>query len=268
MTYKEKLESSEIIESERIHYKVLNLLNNKQRFRAIIFVLLIAIYTIYTKIVLKNFSFDILIISNIVGIVTMIYIKSTSHSLYALNHHKMYSYMLFFNKLSKLVIFIFSALMYYESINNALINYYDMTFVELIYYFMLYIGSSDSTFLNIIADFYYKYEFIHLVSFVISIILFIPSFFYFLFFVIKSYFSIFALTIPFVNIIVILRWLFKDNTIFYEYTKENDTFYIKNKRKFKCFGYNLLFFLLKLVLIAIIVGVIFLIIYVVSNYNF
>lgn len=224
-----------------------------QRMKSLFLFLLLALYTVYTKVVLKNYEFDILVVSNIISIISMLYIKITTRSIYALNHYKQYSFVYFINKVAKLLIFVYAAMLYYEALNNATLELFDLKLYEMVpilfgetYYAGEYFGE---LFLN---------KPLECISFVFTILVFIPSFFYFLALNIKIIFKIIVWFIPFVNLIVFLKWLFRGTYIFFEYKKDDENFYIINTRKITNKFYILNKFLLKLLLVAAIVVVIYL----------
>lgn len=250
MTFQQKIDDSIIIRTGKIYYKHMNFLTASQRLRSLFMFFMLALYTVFTKIILKNYEFDILVLANIVSLISMLFIKITTRTIFALNHYKLFSFIVFINKVARLVIFIYAAILYYNALTVALYELYDMELFELVYILF------TKTYL---AGEYFRELFfampIEVISFCFTVIVFIPSFFYFFALNLKIIMSVLVWFIPIVNIILLFNWLFRGTYIFYEYKKEDENFYTINTRKITNKFYILNKFLLKLVFL-IIIGVV------------
>lgn len=224
MTLQEKLDCSTVIEERRMSRKDLGLLTKKQRKTSLIIFLLMSLYTIYTKIILKYEGFDWPIFFLVLNIITLFFIKITSNSVFQLNHFTLSKVIIFINKACKIGVFIFSFIAYLELFNELYKTLYDCTFGEYLLQILMHEKTVESLFevsLN---------NTIKIISFFVSVVLFVPTFLYFIFSTLKSFsfiivYLLFAivLLIPLLNISIYLNFLFDNNKIFYYYRGVEDS---------------------------------------------
>lgn len=220
MTLDQKLEKSKVLKTSRRTLKQLKILSGKQRILSLVVFILMAFYTIYTKIILGLKSFEILSLFIIFNLITLLILKIMSKNTIALNHQYLYRATIFINKLCKVVLFTVSLFDYYYYFNDYLLEHYSLSFAD---YILLLFGGSERVeviFLEVLK------KDIKLISFLFSIIVFIPTMLYFIFFVIKYYLLLFvmllAASIPVLNIVFCLIWIFHNNNIFYYYSFDKE----------------------------------------------
>lgn len=256
MTLEEKLNKSTIISVRARSLKSMHILTKKQHILSILVFIFMALYTVATKIIL-NTGFDflsfVLILLICINLVTLFILKAIGQTTIALNHKYLYSITLFINKSCKLGIFAVSIIAYYNSLNDYFITKEGMSFFSVLG--LLYTDTERFKEIFLYAFFFN----LQLVSFLISIVLFIPTFIYFLFFFIKAYLYTFLflllMSIPVLNIILCIRWIVTTNDVFtyYKLDREKNRVLIE-KRKIRSKTYKLKQTLLKLtVSIAVII---------------
>ncbi|MGM9969384.1 MAG: hypothetical protein ACI35S_03205 [Anaeroplasma sp.] len=232
MTYKEKLEKSTIYKTGKIYYKDLNFPTAKQRRTSLVLFVFMALFTIYTKIILQVNKFDFMVFVVIVSLITTLVLKIVSQSVYALNHYKLVFGCRIINSLCKFLIFISAFNLYFTTLNVATLEMYNETFIEVLENIIKTLDiSSYMAFL-----FHYKLQ---LISFIGTIIIFIPVFIYLLIVYVKLLFILAIFFIPIFNIFFYLFWVFSNNKTFIEYVKDEDNslFCTKNYRRINVFSY-------------------------------
>lgn len=246
MLLKEKLDNSIVLKTKTKSLKKAGIQNKKERIISFIIFLFMALFTIYTKIILKDSSFDLLVILIIINLITLFIITLIDKSPYGMNHIIQYQGLMVLNKLCKVLIFISTFVTYLLYFKEYIIPKYNMTLFELI---KSNIFSIKSIF-SLGASFYIK-----VISFIISIVLIVPSVLYLIISLIKSYtiylkflLFFFLLFIPILNIFIIKNYL-KNNDIFHYYYISNNRLVIE-KRKINNKKYKRKKKILKLILIV------------------
>lgn len=242
MTLEEKLEGSTIINTKEIPLKKMGILTSKQRRKSLIIFFLMLAYTIYTKFILKSNFFDFVTIFIILNLLTLFGLKIMNKSTIALNHNYIYRFLVFFNKLCKVVIFAFSIYEYYKHFSTYIPEHYTINSKEDLPNVLLDLLKTDFKF----------------ISFIFSILLFIPTFIYFIFFCIKFYglyltfiIAFLVLIIPILNLVVIFKFVFqKKNTFNYYHINETGTAVIVENREIHSYSHRISTIFLRL-LIAI-----------------
>lgn len=222
MTLSEKLKVSEVIASKEVTLKQLNISSKDKRLLSILSIILITLYTIYTKLILNNYNvFDWLVFFTLLNIFSTIAVKVICNSTYALNHYRLYSFIFFISKSCKVAIFAFSLInyvKYFVEIGNE----------EFIINFFKDISSID---VRAVLD-YTSQE----ISFIVSLVVFIPTAIYFIILCIKTYMHLFKITIisviPFINVVYYLIWLFNQNPyfLFYQLNEDNNSVLIEKRK--------------------------------------
>ena len=226
ITYQEKLDNSVIVRTDKVYYKELNLPSAKQKRNSLIFFFFMALFTIYTKIILKSSDFDLLVIVNIVYLLSMFFLKLFSRTVYALNHFEQYRIVRFINNLSRLIIFITSFVMYIETLDLAIM---EISGNNLFYNIVQAIGNdfkAQEYLLVLVLE-----NPIKVFSLIFSVIVFIPVFFYFVYINMYVLLRVIVLCIPLINVLYYFSWLARNNSIFYQYEKSSEFFYDKHHRK-------------------------------------
>ena len=86
--FEKLLENSVVLKTKIVDAKKLHLKTDQKRTISITFLLLTFLYTFITKCILKNFSFDIVVIANIFLLFTALYLNITGNSIYSLHHQQ------------------------------------------------------------------------------------------------------------------------------------------------------------------------------------
>lgn len=181
VTLSEKVNESTVIDSYQIKAETMGIQTKKQRIKSFIFFLIVSLYTIYSKIIMKKDSdvFDTDLMLNIsigcliFNMFTMLILKILGNSILALNYNKTYKLFVFLNKLSKLCVFGFGVLAFAQRFGAIAEYKYGLSIFEFLGEFfngqieIIDILNSDDN------------EAIILFSFLISAITFIPTFLYF-----------------------------------------------------------------------------------------
>ncbi|MDE5546435.1 MAG: hypothetical protein K2I88_03130 [Anaeroplasmataceae bacterium] len=238
MTLEEKLDVSSIISAKEIPLKKMGILTSKQRRRSLIIFFLMLAYTVYTKFILKTNFFDFITIFIILNMLTLLGLKIMKKSTIALNHNQLYKFLVFLNKLCKVAIFAFSIYEYYQHFSVYIPEHYSISSKEDLPDVLLDLLKTDFKF----------------ISFIISILLFIPTLIYFLVFSIKYYFLtivfvyvIGILFIPVINIIIIFKLVFeKKNTFKYYHMNEDGTAVVVETREIHSYTHRITTILLRL----------------------
>lgn len=233
MTLEEKLEKSEIISVRSRSLKSMHILTKKQHILSFLIFIFMAAYTVVTKIILKT-GFDfytfLLILLICINLITLLILKAIGKTTVALNHRYLYSITLFINKSCKLGIFAVSIVAYYNSLNDYFLEHDGISIIELI----KLISSDIERFKEIFTyAFFFNFQ---LVTFLVSILLFIPTFIYFFCFFIKVggyvFFLAFICYIPIVNLIIYIKWVSTTNDMFtyYKLDKPKNRVLIEKRR--------------------------------------
>lgn len=261
MTYQEQLKNSEVIKTGIIPKSYFNLLSPKKRLRSLITFLLIALYTILTKIVFKANGFDIIYVVLIVNLISLFILKIISNSIFSLNHINTYNFVFFISRVCKLIIFISVYITssiyfmeffknYYEAIGEPAKKHIEVFGINFDYYnrvlefeFNFYKslfqdiansvnnGAFSFSLVQALIDKYgFSKELIQFASREVSILLFIPVFFYFLSADIKYIFKFIKWTIiiliPIYNLVYYFSWLFYKGKTIINYTDSKDPKYM------------------------------------------
>ena len=198
--FERKVRNSIIIKSKTIPVKKLHLISDEKRTKSIVMLLLTIAYSVIAKLVVGDFSIDFLVAFNVVMFLTDLYLRLNDNSVWALNHYSKISAITMINRLSLLLIFMFTTAMHIEElldIMNADKEYFDQ---------ILLTGGAWEVFLAIFAE-----RPIFTISFAYSVISFIPVLFFFIKFSIKMYarniWSMLAFIIPIFNIFALIKWV-------------------------------------------------------------
>lgn len=251
MTLEEKLDASVILNQKKIPLKKMGILTAKQRKKSIIIFILMLIFTIYTKFILKKFYFDFLAFFIILNLITLFILKLMSKSTTALNHRYIYKFVVFLNKVCKVAIFAFSIVGYYEHFKVYIPENYTITTKEDLPEVLLDLLKTDFRF----------------ISFIGTVILFIPTFIYFIIFFMNYYvlpsmaiyLGFLVILIPGLNLYLIYKIItYQKNTFLYYYLDQDGTSVVVETRKFQSPMRSIRIVLLKLlivILIIIIIGI-------------
>lgn len=223
MTLSEKLQSSEIIASKDVTFKYLHISNSDKRLLSLLSVILITLYTVYTKLILNNiYVLDMVVFFTLLNIATSISVKFICHSTYALNHYMLYSIIFFISKLCKVAIFGFSLIDYMQYFQKSGNEDFILELINDIQ------SLNYKAFLNYSSTEY---------SFIFSIVILIPTVIYFFTIcrkLIINFIKIaFVSIIPIFNVIYYFTWLFMKNPYFlyYHISTENPELISIEKRK-------------------------------------
>lgn len=221
--FERKVRNSIVIKSKTVPAKSLHLISDEKRTRSVVMLLLTIAYSVIAKLVVGDFSIDFLVVFNVIMFVTDLYLRLNDNSVWALNHYSKVSAITMINRLSLLLIFMFTTAIHIEElldIINSNKEYYDG---------LISGGGVGDAFLAIFAE-----RPIFIISFAYSIISFIPVLFFFIKFSIKMYakniWSTLAFIIPIFNIFALIKWVmaFRD---FKEYVLiDKDTCQINYRR--------------------------------------
>lgn len=249
MTLEEKLDASVALSYKKVPLKKMGILTSKQRKKSLIVFILMLIFTIYTKFILKSLSFGLLAFFIILNLGTLFVLKLMSKSTTALNHNHIYKFIVFLNKICKVGIFAFSIIGYYEHFKTYILEHYTINSA----------GELPDVLLDLLKT---DFKFI---SFVVTVILFIPTFIYFVIFFLKYYFlpsyavylTFLVIMIPILNLYFIYKILtYKKNTFLYYYLDEDGASVIVETREFRSPSRRLYIILLKLLIVALIIVII------------
>lgn len=227
MLLQEKLDNSIVLKTKSKSLKNAGIQSKKERIFSFIIFIFMALFTIYTKIILKDASFDLLVILIITNLITLFLITLIDKSTYGMNHIIQYQGLTLLNKVCKVLIFISTFYTYLAYFKEYIIPKYNMTLFELIF--------SDSFSIKAIFSLGISF-YIKVISFLVSIVLIIPSVLYLIISLFKSYtlylkFLLFLLLlfIPILNIFVINRYL-KNNDMFEYYYISNNRLVIEKRK--------------------------------------
>ena len=253
MTLEEKLDASVALSYKKIPLKKMGILTPKQRTRSLIVFILMLIFTIYTKFILKSLSFGLLAFFIFLNLITLFVLKFMSKSTTALNHNHIYRFVVFLNKICKVGIFTFSIIGYYNHFKVYIPEHYTINSVSELPDVLLDLLKTDFKF----------------ISFIGTVILFIPTFIYFIIFFLKYYvlpsyavyLTFLVILIPILNLYFIYKILtYKKNTFLYYYLDEDGTSVIVETREFQSPTrtiYTILIKLLIVIPILIIIGIVY-----------
>ncbi len=253
MTYREKIKNSTVIKEGIMPKYYFGVMSAEKRKKSVIAFILIAIYTILTKFIFKTIdSFDIMYVVLIANLVFLFILKLISNSLFKLNHFNLYQVVFFLSRVCKLIIFISTFLASTAYFNEFFKNYYlsigktprdalmffeyDFSYIDKLFLFdtkiieLVIEGITTGFKFNSLVEFINQYNFsgeiIPYISRIVSVILFIPVFFYFLFANIKYIFKFIKWTIiiciPIVNIVYYIKWLFPKDDLFISHRESED----------------------------------------------
>lgn len=244
MTLAEKLEYSYIEgQPSKLTFKEMHILTKKQRFLSLLMFFFMSAYTLFSKIVLKKDFANIAFLFVVLNLLTLAILKFISKSIVGLNHPIIYKIIVFLNKICKLVIFVLAIIGYFTFFNTYLSENYSITLVE----YMSLLNSDFETASDIFCELFKKD--VRLLSFIITVVLFIPNAIYFIVFSIKWYFITYVimllLCLPIVNLIIYIVWLSKNNNTFKHYYIYNNEYVIRENRVIDKHGYKFIKFLKK-----------------------
>lgn len=247
MTLKEKLENSIILDKRCVSMKSLHILTKKQRTLSLVMFVFMCAYTIYSKCILKDNFLNISFLFVALNLITLCILKFISNSTFALNHHYTNSFIVFLNKVCKLVIFILAISGYVTFFNEYL---GENEGINLNGFFNLIFKDTER-----VGDIFWTLFFkdVRLISCLVTIVLFIPNFIYFFILYIKFYLIGYILTmviiIPIVNLILYIVWLSKNNNRFkYYYNAGDNANIVVERRIISKEGYKFFKFLKKFIL--------------------
>ena len=226
LTYKDKIDNSIVIKTKQIKNEKMYISTKKSRMISLIIFSLVAIFNIVSLIINpEKYSWAIAVVACIISVISMMIIKSTSRSIFSLNHQKFCKGVDFVNKTSKLVLFLNSTNNFNGEINDEIsyiTNGVSNSFLDLVF--------KNSDILIDTVKVLLETKIFTFILFAVSIVLFIPVFIYFVIFNAKIIGLVILMCIPVVNIIVLVKWLLSTKGKFTEYVKIDGVFY-KNTRK-------------------------------------
>lgn len=227
MLLQEKLDNSIVLKVKTKSLKKAGIQTKKERIISFLIFMFTALFTIYTKIILKNTSFDILVVLIIINLLTLFLITLIDKSPYGMNHIIQYQGLTLLNKVCKVLIFTSTFYTYLTYFQEYVIPKYDMTLFKLI--------SSDLFSIKAIFSLGISF-YIKVISFIVSIVLVFPSILYLIISLFKSYtlylkflVFFFLLFIPILNIFIIKKYL-KNNDIFEYYYISNNRLVIEKRK--------------------------------------
>ena len=233
--FERMVERSEIVKSKTIPAKKLNLYSDEKRKRSLILLIITFVYSMITKIILGDFSFDLLVVLNILLFFTDFYLRVNGNSIWALNHYNRVRVFTILNKLIITVIFFMTSYLqlmefieftseHSDAFHAICVQYYSRA--EELWNCFLYILKKKPYFT---------------ISFAYSIIMFIPILLYFIKMQITYYFKIMLFmlvaAIPIVGLILLVKWAI-NGQIFKEYTLLDEQTCVINYRKSRHFSDN------------------------------
>lgn len=243
MTYEEKMSNSKVV--RRVgpqSYRKAGIQSAKGRLISILVFIFTALYTLYTKFILKDFSFDILILCTIINLITLIIIKFLNKSLCVKNNSsimRFYRFLILINKSCKVVIFGYSLYSTYKNLSAIQLTEFNCSPIDL----LLQIIAKEQPY-SVILQLPFTIV-VKLVTTALSFILTIPAVLSLLLYLMKIligayilyYFLLFSL-LPVVNLILLLFVLRKkSDTIFKHYVIENKQVYIEYRKLHYSTGY-------------------------------
>lgn len=263
MTYREKLKNSTVVKTGLIHKSYFGLMNPKKRLKTVIVFLLLALYTVLTKFVFKTIEkFDIMYVVLIVNLISLFILRLIAHSVFSLNHIKMYKFVFFINRVCKLVIFlttfVTSTIFFLDFFMDYHVNVLgeeELERVELFGMNLNYLGYLFQFDYNVMNAIFtgitngFKFDslinlfnemnftfFDYVVPYItrmVSIILFIPIFLYFIGIYFTAFFRglkyVIIAAIPIYNIYYYCKWLFAPEITFVSYSDSLDSKYVKKE---------------------------------------
>jgi hypothetical protein len=257
LLYRDKIENSTVIGHNEIKKKYLPLSTPRQRRISLITYILMSLYTVYTCIILKLEAREIslFVIANVVSLLSMIFIKIISKSVYELNHQNTYVLVDFINKSAKLVLFYYAIMKFIDSFEISQMDRI-LDFLQIVKDAII---SKDTAAITTITNLF-KSDVLPLVSLFASLLTFIPILIYFVIINIKMVCTVIIWITPGINALTYLYWLFKRHNIFKVYEVKDDETFDCQTRKINIKGYNLNMFFTKLVASLIIIAFIYVII--------
>ncbi len=283
MTLTEKLKSSKLISCDRVKASKYGIKSSKRRIVEFVIFVLMSTFTIFSKIVNKGDKdnltdkfLDYSIVCIFINIGLTFIMKFMNKSVFALNHNKIYKLFRLLNSCSKVLVFFFTMVAYF----NKIIPYWNQYVISFSLTNNLEFKSTNfnvSWLYNIFSlkDYHLTMSFYkdfllddkkHLITYalcLLTVVAFIPTVIYFVFTTIKSYVLIYALNvvivpltfiflIPILNVFLLFKILTRPMPLFkYCYFDKNDKNYVfVEKRqidgkynKFKWFWKNFFLFL-------------------------
>lgn len=215
MTLEEKLEKSRVVKSKIKRLKSLGIQSKRQRILSIIIFVFMTLYIVYSKIILNTTGFDWLILFIVLNLITLFFLKLLDKSVVALNHIYLYKTIVFINKVCKVGVFAYTMIVYYNFFNDFFLDKFNVTLFD-------YIGGAFNNRYDWKILWSYSLSLtIKFISMLVTIVLFISTFFYFVVISIKYFFkaylfylgSILAL-VPIIGQIFYFWWLFKNSKRF------------------------------------------------------
>ena len=214
--FQDDLRNSKIIKTETIPVKKLHLTSNAKRIRSLIFLLINLVYSIITKIVLGELSFDLIVVLNIILVATDAYLRINGNSMWELQYYSSVNAVRLINSLVSVFLFAWTLSLYTAQVNEYFLMHEDVLYEIMVYqesdfvckllYFLVLTGMYPLFF----------------VPFIYSIIAIVPMIFYlikqYVIYVKKTWIRI---IFPPYEIVYFIRWLvsFKD---FKEYVIVDD----------------------------------------------
>ncbi len=274
MTYDEKIEQSQIIKVVGPKsFKRVGIQTKKSRMMSIIIMILTSLYTIFTKFIIKDFSFDIVTVCIIINIASLVGLKFLNKSIFIKNKTDIfgfYRFLLLINKICKVIIFgftFYNTILHLKSINldgyncDPLVLLHKTITKELPYYVLL-----DLDF-NILLK---------LISTTFSLLLTIPSFISLIIFIFKIIILIykpFLFLSPMYNFMLVLdiirKKIKKKARLFKNYVIKDDGVYIEYRELKYTTSKKISIFLSILILILyLIIYYLFLYKIIINNLNF
>ena len=256
LLYRDKIENSTVIGHNEIKKKYLPLSTPRQRRISLITYILMSLYTVYTCIILKLEAREIslFVIANIISLLSMIFIKIISKSVYELNHQNTYIIVDFINKSAKLVLFYYAIVKFVDS--------FEISQMERVLDFLQVVKDAiinrDAAAITTITNLF-KSDVLPVVSLFASLVTFIPILIYFLIINIKMVCTVIIWITPGINVLTYLYWLFKRHNVFKVYEVIDNETYDCQTRKINIKGYNLNMFFTKFSISVIITGFLYVI---------
>ena len=263
MTYREKLKNSTVVKTGLIHKSYFRLMKPEKRLKTVVVFLLLALYTILTKFVFKTIEkFDIMYVILIINLISLFVLRLIAHSVFSLNHIRLYKAVFFINRVCKLVIFstafVTSTAFFLDFFRDYQVNVIGNAELERVELFGMnlnylpYLWEFDHrVIVEVINGFKNSFNFSSLISLfkeynfglfdqvipyitrMISIVLFVPIFFYFLGIYFTAFFRglkyIIIAAIPIFNIYYYCRWLFAPEITFVSYSNSEDPKFVKKE---------------------------------------
>ena len=233
--FERMVQRSDIVKSKTVPVKKLNLYTDEKRKRSLILLIITFLYSMITKIILGDFSFDLLVVLNVLLFVTDFYLRVNGNSIWALNHYNRVRTFTILNKLLITIIFFMTSYL-------QLMEFIDFT------------SKHSAEFHAICVQYYYRSEellhcFLYIlkekpyftISFIYSIVMFIPILLFFIKMQVTYYFKIMLFmlvaAIPVVGVIFLGKWAL-GGQVFKEYSLLDEETCVINYRKSRHFSDN------------------------------